>query len=374
MRLFQPFSNHPLAVFELRLLQKHTQKRWNHMRLLLFALALVVAVTPLWLYMDMNQTPTLVVMAVVIYLAHIVVGMRTMLLAINAVAREQRAGTWDTLILTGIDARQIVWGKWWAVVRCVWKDHALMALPRVGLAFGLAQYLNFSVMDTRIWGTVFTYYSCGGYVACSAINPQGVTTATGALVIMLFGIVEAGLVAAVGLLIALLATQATIAQFPTGVAIRAMLVIAAIMIVRVGHIKLGPLLEFHCSISPSCVIPEDGTLLNETSRDELNIVAYTFERFKETAQIALSPLIDSGTLLTANIMRPFGDGTEFGKIYERGVEKFSLVSQSNLLFVLRNLVAWVLGLGLYALIITGVLRLAERAAVRRHGALRVGSA
>jgi len=135
-RLFQPFSNNPLSNYELFYLYKQSHKQWNYVRLCIFVLAMVAAVIPLWLYMDMNQTPTLLVMAVVIYLAHVVVGMRTMLLAINAVTREQRVGTWESLILTGIDAWRIVWGKWWGVVRYVWKDHALMALPRIGLAFG----------------------------------------------------------------------------------------------------------------------------------------------------------------------------------------------------------------------------------------------
>jgi hypothetical protein len=74
---------------------------------------------------------------------------RALLLASETIAREQRTGTWETLLLTGVDAGQIVRGKWWATVRHVWPSFLMTALLRlgvvtwVGLFFGV-DYANSS--------------------------------------------------------------------------------------------------------------------------------------------------------------------------------------------------------------------------------------
>jgi hypothetical protein len=61
---------------------------------------------------------------------------RTLSLAGNTVSREKRGGTWENLLLTGMDARRLVLGKWWAVICTVWREYALLALLCVGVCAG----------------------------------------------------------------------------------------------------------------------------------------------------------------------------------------------------------------------------------------------
>ena len=62
-----------------------------------------------------------------------VVSLVTFGLAVNSISREKQGKTWDMLLLTGVDGRQLVWGKWWATVLTFWKDFALVWLMRLGM-------------------------------------------------------------------------------------------------------------------------------------------------------------------------------------------------------------------------------------------------
>jgi hypothetical protein len=53
-------------------------------------------------------------------------------LGARSITRERTGRTWETLLLTNIDARQIVWGKWWATIRAMWGDQLMVALLRFG--------------------------------------------------------------------------------------------------------------------------------------------------------------------------------------------------------------------------------------------------
>lgn len=72
----------------------------------------------------------LIIMNIALY---IVVTLMTMGLAANSISREQTGKTWDTLLLTTLNVRQIIWGKWWATLRALWGDHALLGWLRLGL-------------------------------------------------------------------------------------------------------------------------------------------------------------------------------------------------------------------------------------------------
>jgi hypothetical protein len=70
---------------------------------------------------------------------YLVLTMITMGLAANSIHREKRGKTWDSLVLTGVEAHQIVWGKWWATLAALWTDHAAAAVLRLGIvAWGAA--------------------------------------------------------------------------------------------------------------------------------------------------------------------------------------------------------------------------------------------
>ena len=64
---------------------------------------------------------------------YVVVILITVALAANSISREKRSKTWDTLLLTNIDSRKIVMGKWWASLRSIWGDHTMLMILRLGL-------------------------------------------------------------------------------------------------------------------------------------------------------------------------------------------------------------------------------------------------
>lgn len=77
-----------------------------------------------------------VISGVTFYL-HFQVQVTTLGMAADSIAREKRSGTWESLLLTGLDARQLVWGKWIAIVRLMWRDYLRLGLLRVGATVGI---------------------------------------------------------------------------------------------------------------------------------------------------------------------------------------------------------------------------------------------
>lgn len=55
-------------------------------------------------------------------------------LASGAVAREKQTHTWESLVLTGVSARTIITGKWWAILSTMWSQHRFMLLLRAFIA------------------------------------------------------------------------------------------------------------------------------------------------------------------------------------------------------------------------------------------------
>jgi hypothetical protein len=80
--------------------------------------------------------PFILLLALTLHL-HFTTIQRTLTLAADTIRREKRSGTWESLLLTGVDARRLVLGKWWAVVRMVWRDYVLLAGLRAGVSVGL---------------------------------------------------------------------------------------------------------------------------------------------------------------------------------------------------------------------------------------------
>jgi len=119
---------------------------------------------------------------------YLVLTMITLALASNSISREKRGKTWDNLLLTGVDARQIVWGKWWATLAALWGDHAAAALLRLGIV---------------AWGVAVL----GGEALYQPIIPFLPTMLSylvaGALLLVGYAVVDAALTAALGLLIPL---------------------------------------------------------------------------------------------------------------------------------------------------------------------------
>jgi len=63
-----------------------------------------------------------------------VVTLITFALAANSIRREKTNNTWDNLRLTGLSPQQIIVGKWWASLRALNGDHAMLIIMRFGVA------------------------------------------------------------------------------------------------------------------------------------------------------------------------------------------------------------------------------------------------
>ncbi len=80
--------------------------------------------------------------AIFVITYHFGVMVNTLSLGANSIAREKQAQTWDMLVLTGIDARQIVRGKWSATVRRQLPAYLLLAVMRIGAIVLYATIVN----------------------------------------------------------------------------------------------------------------------------------------------------------------------------------------------------------------------------------------
>ncbi len=62
---------------------------------------------------------------------------QTISLAANSISREREGQTWEMLVLTGINARQIVRGKWWATVQRQFPRYLLLGFIRAGASVAM---------------------------------------------------------------------------------------------------------------------------------------------------------------------------------------------------------------------------------------------
>ncbi|NWF71102.1 MAG: hypothetical protein HXY40_18620 [Chloroflexi bacterium] len=80
-------------------------------------------------------------------LLHFGLLLRTLLWAGSSIAREKQNGTWELLLLTGVPARTLVLGKWWATVRRAFPAYVRLWLLRGGLLLWLLElrWMNLSL-------------------------------------------------------------------------------------------------------------------------------------------------------------------------------------------------------------------------------------
>ncbi len=118
----------------------------------------------------------MVIMSLAMYM---VVTLMTMGLSGNSIGREKRGHTWDHLRMTNLPPQKIIWGKWWASLKALRGDHLMLTLLRFGIVAGwlIASYTWFS--------TPFDYT---------------VTLIVTLAITIVYGLLEAGLTASLGIL------------------------------------------------------------------------------------------------------------------------------------------------------------------------------
>jgi hypothetical protein len=93
-----------------------------------------------------------------IWIVHMATATRALAAGANAISREHVGLTWDSLVLTGVSTRQILFGKWLAVMRRVGPSMVMLGLIRLAMIpIWLIALLNY-------YGWLLTRYNGYGYL------------------------------------------------------------------------------------------------------------------------------------------------------------------------------------------------------------------
>lgn len=165
------YSDNPIRWREILTLRRQRGK-W-FWRVMYGLSAFIMLIPVLWggsdIFMDAFNF-TIVALIIANMVAYILVVLRGVLTANDAIQRERRDNTWDLLMLTGVSRWQLILGKWFGVLRIVAVDYLWLFLLRLGIIFwAVGQtnanqisyntgYYDWSLSDftfgSDAWGTV----------------------------------------------------------------------------------------------------------------------------------------------------------------------------------------------------------------------------
>lgn len=119
---------------------------------------------------------------------HLVFLFQTLGLAGNSITRERQNGTWEPLLLTGMDTKQIIQGKWWATVRRQWRNYLKLAVLQVGemgaasmIALIFARIFNTTSISEMVFPTIWQVLAAGLVVVALTLADLCFTAAWGVL-------------------------------------------------------------------------------------------------------------------------------------------------------------------------------------------------
>jgi len=111
----------------------NTIAKWLTITLVIVFIAtlLLASITqrdPSPVYEILGPLPILLVLFTLFY--DLALMFRTIALGANSISREREGQTWEMLVLTGVNARQIVRGKWWATVQRQFPRYLMLGFIR----------------------------------------------------------------------------------------------------------------------------------------------------------------------------------------------------------------------------------------------------
>lgn len=151
----------PIEWQEIRFQQKNVSAFLRRYRWML-PVALIVLTLMVILSLRDITFPTRNVGIYLIWIVHALVVARAIAAGANAISREHVGKTWDVLVLTGVSTRQILLGKWLAVMRQV----APWTLALATLRLVMIPVFMLSLVNRFAWRAVTmgsTYYNSGMY-------------------------------------------------------------------------------------------------------------------------------------------------------------------------------------------------------------------
>jgi hypothetical protein len=343
LRAFNNLLYKPIVDAEMKYLRQFDAQtnRWlRWARRLLFIVACGFALLPFWLPMrEMPRTYILLPLVFfTVYAVHFSVSVRTLILASHTIAHEKATNNWDALVLTGVDARRILYSKCWAVLRCTWRAHVLTVPLKFGLVYGMAWFFATVTMQGcyKGFGSVLCYYN--SYYGSGAL----VMYTASALVLLLYTLAEVSLLAAFGIMGSILAGRSRIGGFTIALVARFALILVGVTIwIMVAYNDVQQWISYpyyagnQYQYAPYVYPSLESWPLSLLERRAI----------VEAVVTTTSSLADSGTVLATNNMRFF-----------EGLTEIRLIQQ---------FLTAIFGLSLFAMFTWGALRLAERMAVRQ---------
>jgi hypothetical protein len=296
--------------------------------------------------------PLLIGSFVAANLFFIFISVRTGFIAAQTINREFEGGTWELLQMSGIPLARVLWSKWLAVMRCVAFDHLIAAVPRFAflvmfnVAYYRVIYLNVETDFCRqLNGFMIPYCQRQATFTVPPLPLPAIhQLALSAVTLVLYALAGAGLIAALGIMAALVSRRAS-GQMVLLWGVRLGLSLVILGVLSFAATYSVTTFNFQATADNAAFCdsgfdypPEDDCPRYRALRDQ--------QRVLETLQVAAMSLVDNGTLLQLNILNNSYNLNSGNTVPSTGS-------------VVRNAISAVVGLAVYVALIWGVMRFAR---------------
>jgi hypothetical protein len=341
---------------------------------IIFALAGVVALIPLLLYITDERGWMLPLLAIPIYTVQGIMSFRSLSLVSSDHFGASLLATDDSAVPVPLTAHQLVIAQWRSLTAYLWRQNAPLVLLKLWLAIGVAQWLHNMQIYTITYTTSMPFfqqnYPCAQFLLSGNIcyftaaanlhlMPPWWQIILGTFVLASFTYLEGAFMAALGVCLSLWLPNSRL-RFAFALFTRLFLIVASLVIwVRVWALEETlniPEVHQVCFWSmPGCSYPSDyynlpqdaGKATYDLSYDwqtgtlsDMNTVtddpSYMVGIMGEYVRLAAWTSVDGGVLMTGTIMRP-----AFGPLYILYVNGafflFSLATYWSLITVLLAL-------------------------------------
>ncbi|MCA9884133.1 MAG: hypothetical protein KC708_14215 [Anaerolineae bacterium] len=343
---------------------------FNRLRIITIGAAYAFGLTSLFTYYTADDSNLLLANVLVIMLAHFMVAIGTIRITLD-VTSGKRKNSDPSLQNTCPTVR-----LWKQAIRRAWPWHAALIVPKMGLSLAFVQYLYMlgvpwrllGYENWRIWAvnlhqdlllTPYVYRSIADDIPASVIKaemfPQAETFIFSIILLTLFALANISLLVAITIAIKQHDTSRSAVWFSFVLRTFMVGIICAGVIVSAPFFNVTTTNDdrITCFELTYRWYPDEQTDgLYRWQEAHLNCVLVS-----ETLYSGGLTLADQGVLLAANIMRPVGEHSAFTAQYDQFTDAYHY---DNRPFVLRQMVAAALGLGLYGLLTWGALRLAKQ--------------
>lgn len=124
---------------------------------------------------------------VVALLMHLYLLLQTLLRAAASIAHEKQAGSWEYVLVTGMDAKRLVMGKWWGTLRGLLGGYGLLIPLRAGVVvwlgavFDRTQALNIELVSDFIAPSPLAFLSTFPVIAAFTLGSALMVASIGVL-------------------------------------------------------------------------------------------------------------------------------------------------------------------------------------------------